>query len=72
MQSSAKIVVNKFRNSLARLASISTGFATTTYAYAETSYANPVRGLALVNGGGVVGDRIEFINCAGLAAGCLV
>ena len=37
--------MNKFRNSLTRLASISTGFATTTYSYAETGYANPSAGL---------------------------
>ena len=36
-----------------------TSLATTTYTYAETGYAKPVRGLALVNGDRVAGDRVE-------------
>ena len=39
--------------------------------YAETGYANPSAGLPSY-GVRVAGHRVEFINCAGLAAGCLV
>ena len=41
------------------ISSMSTSSAITTSTYPETGYVNPSRGLALVNGGRIAGDRVE-------------